>query len=104
VTREPSFLDIPSPPTWSKPMSRILADASLAMAPARAVSGPAPAGVVLRHLARRASMAALAWLLLWQDRANQRHRLSMAEDDMLRDIGLTRAEVAREVRKPFWRP
>ena len=29
--------------------------------------------------------------------------LSMAEDHMLRDIGLTRAQVALEIRKPFWR-
>ena len=41
-------------------------------------------------------------LLAWLDRANQRHRLAMLDDRMLKDIGLTRAEVTYEVQKPFW--
>lgn len=43
-------------------------------------------------------------LLLWQERARQRHELAQLDDRMLRDIGITRAEVAREWAKPFWRP
>jgi uncharacterized protein YjiS (DUF1127 family) len=39
----------------------------------------------------------------WQERATQRHRLSMAEQRMLEDVGLTRAAVAPEIRKLFWR-
>jgi uncharacterized protein YjiS (DUF1127 family) len=54
--------------------------------------------------AGRALRAGVARLLLWQERATQRHRLSMAEEHMLRDVGLTRAAVAGEIRKPFWRP
>jgi uncharacterized protein YjiS (DUF1127 family) len=85
------------------PMNRILADASPEMAPARAVSRPAAAGMVPFRLARLALTAGFERLLLWQDRASQRHHLGMAEDDMLRDIGLSRTEVEREIRKPFWR-
>ncbi len=42
-------------------------------------------------------------LLLWQCRANQRHALAHLDDRMLRDLGLSRSEVAWESRKPFWR-
>ncbi|MBX6321735.1 MAG: DUF1127 domain-containing protein [Rhodospirillaceae bacterium] len=38
------------------------------------------------------------------ERARQRHALQSLDDRMLKDIGLTRADVEREVRKPFWRP
>lgn len=41
-------------------------------------------------------------LLDWQERARQRYRLAELDDRMLKDIGLTRADVAREVEKPFW--
>ena len=42
-------------------------------------------------------------LLLWQRRANQRHALAQRDDRILRDPGLSRSEVAWELRKPFWR-
>jgi uncharacterized protein YjiS (DUF1127 family) len=42
-------------------------------------------------------------LLLWQRRANERHALAQLDDRILRDLGLSRSEVARELRKPFWR-
>ncbi len=42
-------------------------------------------------------------LLLWQRRANERHALAQLDDKILRDLGLSRSEVARELRKPFWR-
>ena len=46
-----------------------------------------------------------AWSLLaqWIERARQRQALAGLEDRMLRDIGITRVEVARECEKPFWR-
>ncbi len=44
----------------------------------------------------------LDWLLLWAERAGQRHRLAELNDHMLRDIGLTRADVMAETTKPFW--
>jgi uncharacterized protein YjiS (DUF1127 family) len=43
-------------------------------------------------------------LLLWQDRARQRHRLNQFDDRMLSDIGLSRADVHQETGKPFWLP
>jgi uncharacterized protein YjiS (DUF1127 family) len=43
-------------------------------------------------------------LLIWQQRARDRQRLQSLSDHMLRDIGLTRADVFLEASKPFWRP
>ena len=40
--------------------------------------------------------------LLWAERARQRRQLAELDDYMLRDIGLTRADVANEIRKTFW--
>ncbi|HWA48981.1 MAG TPA: DUF1127 domain-containing protein [Dongiaceae bacterium] len=42
-------------------------------------------------------------LLLWQARWLQRARLDRLSDHMLKDLGISRADVSREVRKPFWR-
>ncbi len=48
---------------------------------------------------------AAVWVLIanWIDRARQRQTLAGLEDHMLRDIGITRVEAARESQKPFWR-
>ena len=46
---------------------------------------------------------AFARLATWQARAAQRHHLSTLDDHVLKDIGLTRADVSAEVNKPFWR-
>ena len=43
-------------------------------------------------------------LLIWQQRARDRRQLQSLNDHMLRDIGLTRADVFAEAAKPFWRP
>jgi uncharacterized protein YjiS (DUF1127 family) len=43
-------------------------------------------------------------VLRWQDRARERYALQTFDDHMLRDIGLSRADVVREASKPFWRP
>lgn len=40
----------------------------------------------------------------WQERAQARRRLGQLDDWMLKDVGLSRADVAREMGKPFWRP
>ncbi|MFN4089008.1 MAG: DUF1127 domain-containing protein [Alphaproteobacteria bacterium] len=42
-------------------------------------------------------------LALWQERTEQRHRFAEADDRLLKDIGLSRADVVRETGKPFWR-
>jgi uncharacterized protein YjiS (DUF1127 family) len=41
-------------------------------------------------------------LFAWHQRVQQRQRLAQFDDRMLRDIGVSRADVAREVGKPFW--
>ncbi len=47
--------------------------------------------------------AVMLQLVLWQERAEQRHRLAELDERMLKDIGLTRADVQAEINKPFWR-
>ena len=39
----------------------------------------------------------------WFMRVESRHTLAMLSDHELRDIGLTRNDVERELGKPFWR-
>lgn len=41
---------------------------------------------------------------LWLERIETRERLSAMPEWLLADIGLDRSAVAREVRRPFWRP
>jgi uncharacterized protein YjiS (DUF1127 family) len=41
--------------------------------------------------------------LTWLERVGQRRQLGRLSDHMLKDIGLSRAEVEAEVAKPFWR-
>jgi uncharacterized protein YjiS (DUF1127 family) len=38
----------------------------------------------------------------WHERSTQRRILARLDDRMLRDVGLSRADVEREVAKPFW--
>lgn len=40
---------------------------------------------------------------VWFMRVELRGQMSMLSDQVLRDIGLTRADIEREVMKPFWR-
>jgi uncharacterized protein YjiS (DUF1127 family) len=42
-------------------------------------------------------------VLTWQERARTRHQLLMLDDQLLRDIGLTRLDARKEADKPFWR-
>ena len=41
--------------------------------------------------------------LVWLERARQRRELQQLGDHMLKDIGLSRADVEAEISKPFWR-
>ena len=42
-------------------------------------------------------------VLSWLERVHQRRQLAQLSDHMLKDIGLTRADVEAEILKPFWR-
>jgi uncharacterized protein YjiS (DUF1127 family) len=42
-------------------------------------------------------------LRAWQQRRRSRRDLLMLDDHLLRDIGLTRDQIATESSKPFWR-
>ena len=50
---------------------------------------------------------ALAWAwaaaLTWQSLARNRSHLETLDDHLLRDVGLTRNDIRRELEKPFWR-
>jgi uncharacterized protein YjiS (DUF1127 family) len=61
-------------------------------------------------VARATAVVAGGWLaqayeqaLGWLERVHQRRHLAMLSDHMLKDIGLTRADVEAEISKPFWR-
>ena len=41
--------------------------------------------------------------LTWHRRVADRHALRTMEDRLLKDIGLSQADVEHEVTKPFWR-
>jgi uncharacterized protein YjiS (DUF1127 family) len=43
-------------------------------------------------------------VLKWLERRRERRALERLDDSMLRDIGLSRADIQEEVGKPFWRP
>ena len=44
----------------------------------------------------------LTWIFTWQQRARDRHAMSSLSDAALRDIGVSRADLEQECRKPFW--
>lgn len=42
-------------------------------------------------------------LVVWQRRYQERQALASFDDRRLDDVGLTRADLAGEIAKPFWR-
>jgi uncharacterized protein YjiS (DUF1127 family) len=71
--------------------------------PGRAI--PLLGGVrVSGRLLSRAIRRSIAAVLQWEDRRRQRQALLHLSDAMLKDIGLSRAELDREADKPFWLP
>jgi uncharacterized protein YjiS (DUF1127 family) len=63
------------------------------------------AGGMARPSISRPSIVRRAEVLLtWLERVRQRRHLGQLSDHMLKDIGLSRADVERETAKPFWRP
>ena len=67
--------------------------------PLPAVRRNATAAELVRAWAARAGRAVLEALM----RAQQRRVLAELDDHLLRDIGLTREQVAAEFEKPLWR-
>ena len=67
---------------------------------------PAAAGALalLRARSWRALWRACDLLLSWQERSRQRHQLAALSDHLLRDIGLSRADIMAETTKRFWQP
>ncbi len=51
----------------------------------------------------RLPFAILKTLLVWQERDQHRRHLAALDDRLLRDMGISRAEAAREAAVPFWR-
>ncbi len=47
--------------------------------------------------------ASVMALVLWQERAQARARLERLDEAALKDMGLTSADVSREIEKPVWR-
>jgi len=60
------------------------------------------AAIRLAEMLRRAGTRLVLALLRWQELAQQRRRLLSLDDDMLKDIGITRAEAMQEGTRPFW--
>jgi uncharacterized protein YjiS (DUF1127 family) len=56
----------------------------------------------VRH-SREALQHVVAVLREWRRRSRDRAALAGFDDRMLRDIGVTRADVLVEINKPFWR-
>lgn len=52
---------------------------------------------------RQGLVAIVDCLLTWQRRADERLWLGQMDDHMLKDIGLSKADVSRETEKPFWK-
>ena len=57
---------------------------------------------VIARLARL-PLTILETLLVWQERGQQRRHLAALDDHLLRDMGISRADAAREAATPFWR-
>lgn len=77
------------------------------------MSGPMPAVSTATFGApiRKATLAddgglirrALSTLATWHARSRERAALAAMDARTLRDLGLARADIVREVEKPFWR-
>ena len=77
-----------------------MCDTSAALVASQTRSPVRPLGQALHRVA----LYIVTTLHVWQGRARQRRELQQLDDRMLKDIGLTRADVEREVNKPFWVP
>lgn len=62
----------------------------------------APGGRAFAPSRSRAA-SLLRYVLTWSERIRQRQALQALDEWVLKDIGLSRADVMREYDKPFWR-
>ena len=60
-------------------------------------------GLVSAGALASAALSVFTKLLVWQERARERAVLGEMDDRMLKDIGLSRADIVREASKPIWR-
>jgi uncharacterized protein YjiS (DUF1127 family) len=60
--------------------------------------------ILLSRRSRRGGIPrrALAWLLACHARQSERRALAELNERLLQDVGVTRSDVAMEIRKPFW--
>ncbi len=71
--------------------------------PFGAYAGPRrPNAASFGEILLEAGTRAVRTLLTWQGRDRQRRALAQLDARMLKDVGLSRAEVDLELRKPFW--
>src|SRR5215469_5517367 len=66
------------------------------------LSARRPSGVILASVPAPRGLASL--VSLWWQRSRERRQLLLLTDRDLHDLDLTRIDVQREARKPFWRP
>jgi uncharacterized protein YjiS (DUF1127 family) len=74
------------------------------LSPSMRTSHATLAGLAARSRPRLAGqlVGLVDLLLAWHERGRQRRHLRSLDDHMLRDIGLSRADVESEADKPFW--
>ena len=70
--------------------------------PARSTPLATRSGGAVLKIVVASVLEILDGLVIWRERARQRHALQSIDDRGLKDIGLSRADVVRESRKPFW--
>ena len=57
---------------------------------------------VRRESSARRLTRLIVLLRTWIKRSQQRHELAGLSDEQLRDVGLNRHTIKREIEKPFW--
>lgn len=67
-------------------------------------SGAATRSFWALKLVRRVCIKPLELIVIWQERAEQRHALRTLDSRMLKDIGISAGDANREAGKPFWLP
>lgn len=58
---------------------------------------------VVGHKTNNVVVQAIHTLSVWNQRARQRRHLNRLDHRLLKDIGITYADVDREMHKPFWK-